>query len=258
MQRLDRSLPFGTIAPPWSGDNDELPRPAFYEQGGRLFDAHDLEIVPGKKTKRAASIQRPEPPPVEEPDEEEDDEPLETAAAPAMTHSQVVPPGESAGERVISPAELIDMADRMPFAKFATEAKRILGATCPKSKQAIVIALQEAIAAYEKRYGAANGLTWGGVTQQTPKAPKGPPPAPPAESAIPAATHTPIANPPKPNGVDLQRWARGKQEYLWAEVAKAIRQQYGKQIAGEHARKDAVDFLIGERVITAAEARKDV
>ena len=243
--RLDRSRPFGTISPPWSGDNDELPRPAAYEQDGRLFDAHDGEIVLGKQPKKKAAP--PPPPPVEDEIDEDDDERDEAEAVPQAA----APEPEEEPEPIaapMSPRELLERADRIAFSKFVMEAKRILGPTCPKGKEAIKIALQEAIAAFEARQAKRGGMSWGSVTAGKPK---GPPPAPPAPAPAPAGNG-------RQAGVDLAAWARGRQEYIFADITKAIRTTYGRQIGGEHARKDAVDFLIGERVITAAEARKDV
>ena len=81
MQRLDRSRAFGEITTPWLGDNNELPRAAAYEQDGRLFDAHDVEIVIGKQPKKKAA---PPPPPVaDEPDEEVEAQAEEPDAEPA-------------------------------------------------------------------------------------------------------------------------------------------------------------------------------
>ncbi len=74
----------------------------------------------------------------------------------------------------------------------------------------------------------------------------------PAPEAIPA--------PPPPtngvvDGVDLAAWGRGQREYLFNEVRKAIKKGYGAQFTE---RREAVDFLIEQRVIVAAQARKDV
>jgi hypothetical protein len=64
LRRLDRSLPFGTLSPPWLGDRGELPQPAFFEQQQdgrhRFFDRHDCEVRPGK------SAVKPAPPPAQE------------------------------------------------------------------------------------------------------------------------------------------------------------------------------------------------
>lgn len=67
------------------------------------------------------------------------------------------------------------------------------------------------------------------------------------------------AEPPPSNGIvdgiDLAAWGRGQKEYLFAEVRKAVKKGYGAQIPE---RRDVVDFLIEQRVISAAQARKDV
>ncbi|MGH6791581.1 MAG: hypothetical protein ACRECF_02445 [Methyloceanibacter sp.] len=54
-------------------------------------------------------------------------------------------------------------------------------------------------------------------------------------------------------GVDLTAWAKGKAEYLPAEVFKAIVNKYGKQCT---TRVGALDYLIQEGVVTATEAMK--
>jgi hypothetical protein len=183
MQRLDPSFlekdpDVGKFRPPWRGDSGEFDRAAFYQFDGKLFDAHGIEIVPGKKLKRAAAP--PPPPPVEEPDGEE----IEEQAAAPRNESEVRPVTPPVTKSApISPAELLERAGTMAFAKFAAEAKRILGRTCPTGKQAIIAALREAIAEYKeqqaKRYSGAQGMTWGGINVEKP-APEAPTPAAPA------------------------------------------------------------------------------
>jgi hypothetical protein len=56
-------------------------------------------------------------------------------------------------------------------------------------------------------------------------------------------------------GVDLAAWGRGQKEYLWGEVRKAIKSEFGRNVSE---RDDAVEFLIGEGIITSEEAREDV
>jgi hypothetical protein len=71
--------------------------------------------------------------------------------------------------------------------------------------------------------------------------------APAAESApAPAVAGT---------GLDLAAWGRGQKDYLPPELFKAIRAKYNVQLSQ---RRDALDLLIKEKVITAAEARKDI
>jgi hypothetical protein len=55
--------------------------------------------------------------------------------------------------------------------------------------------------------------------------------------------------------VDLLAWARGQKEYLWGEVRKAIKAEFGRNVSE---RDDAVEFLIAQGKITANEARRDV
>lgn len=228
MLRLDRSRPFGEITPPWSGDNGELPRPAAYEQDGRLFDAHDQEIVLGaRKPKRALPSA-----PVAEPAEEE---------AP-LTHAV----GGNAGEQEMSPPELLARADTIAYARLVKEAKRILGPDCPKGKEAIKLALQEAIAGYEQRRARRQEMAWGGMTGQ--QEPQGLAPTPAVEAAKSGIL----------SKAQLGMWARGREQYLFGDVTKAIRAHFGRQISSADGRRDAIDFLIEEKLITAAEARKDV
>ena len=184
MQRLDPSFlenspDVGKVTPTgWRGDNDEFDRAACYHYDGKFFDAHGIEIVPGKNLKRAAAP--PPPPPVEEPDEGEEIE--EQAAAPRNESEvrSVAPPVTKSAP--ISPAELLERADSMAFAKFAAAAKSILGPTCPAGKQAIVAALRETIAGHENAKPYSQGMTWGGINGETP-APEAPTPVAPAAKA---------------------------------------------------------------------------
>lgn len=83
-------------------------------------------------------------------------------------------------------------------------------------------------------------------TPKTAAAPKAPAGKKAAATAAPAADTS---------GVDLAAWGRGQKDYLSQEVFKAIR---GKFNAVLSERRDAVDLLIKEKVITAEEARRDV
>lgn len=217
MLKLDRSRAFGTITPAWQPD--ECDRPAYYEQDGKLFDAHDRQIVPGK------------PLPVEEVASDEQ---------------------EAAAKTDVSPYELLRQADVMPWAAFRKNAKAILGDTCPASKADILVALQGAVQHFEQRQQKRKtpkvaegeqksaGLTWSGLTGQ--------PDAPENLTAKPA----PVV---EPGGVDLAAWARGQKEYLFAEIRKTIRAKFGAVVTE---RDDAVNLLVDNNVITQAEARKDV
>lgn len=212
MQKLDRTRAFGTISPPYL--DEAFDRPAYYEQDGKLFDAHDRLIEPGK--------------PIEE-------EP--TVAEEAKG---------AAAE--MSPSALLANASAMPWAAFRKRAREILGDTCPAGKAEMVVALQAAIQHYEarqkKRSGPkvaepdqkSAGLTWNGLTGEEP-----------AEtlSAKPAA---------KPGEIDLAAWGRGQKEYLFGDVRKAIRSKYSTSVTE---RRDAVNLLVDEKVISAAEARQD-
>lgn len=79
-----------------------------------------------------------------------------------------------------------------------------------------------------------------------------------ANAKAPSPEPIPAAPPPANgvvNGIDLAAWGRGQQEYLFAEVRKAVKKGYG---AALDERRAVVDFLIEQRVIPAAQARKDV
>jgi hypothetical protein len=67
----------------------------------------------------------------------------------------------------------------------------------------------------------------------------------------PAAAAAPAAG----TGVDLAAWARGQKDYLPPELFKAIRGKFNVQLSQ---RRDAIELLIKEGVVTAAEARKDI
>lgn len=170
---------------------DDFDRPAYYEQGGAFFDAHDREIVPGQPL--AADV---------------DDEPEQDAEV----------------DELLSPADLVAKVDSMPWAKWAAEAKRVLGPGAPRGKPALLEALKEAIQKHAER--------------KSKRAPAVAAPAPVGKG-----------------DVDLAAWARGQQEYLSGDVFKALKQKHSVNITE---RRDAVDFLITEGVIKASEARADV
>lgn len=85
-----------------------------------------------------------------------------------------------------------------------------------------------------------------GENAESAAAPPEPPPAPFTPASL---------QPSKGKTIDLAAWGRGQADYLWAEVAKEIRKQYHVQVTERH---DAVNLLIDQKVIRAAEARKDV
>lgn len=222
MQRLNRDRLFGSVTPAWQPDGCD--RPAFYEQDGRLFDAHDREIIPGQRLPA-----EPEPEPAKS-----------NGNGHAATHAETPP---------LSPTELIGRAGDMPWAAFHREAKRVLGADCPTSKKAIIEALGAAMDAYEarqaKRASLHKGMSWDGLTGGK-------------QAAVEAEVEAPKAAPAPTKGtgpVDLPAWGRGQKEYLFGEVQKAIRVAYHRQITE---RRDAVEFLVDQGVLTAAQARQDV
>ncbi len=221
MQKLDRSRTFGAISPPYQEENFD--RPAYYEQDSRFYDAHDRLIEPGK------------------PVEAQDD----TQGA-----------AERDAAEGLSPAELVHQADVIPWGAFRKRAKEILGDTCPASKSEMLTALRAAIQHYEARKQArrskpapaaepakSSGLTWNGLTGQDE-----------GDAELTAKPQAPQA-PAKSGEVDLAAWARGQNEYIFGEIRKSIRSKYSTSVTE---RRDAIDLLIAEKVITAAEARKDI
>jgi hypothetical protein len=228
MHKLDTTKPdtIGQITPPWQPK--DFDRPAHFQQRGRFFDNHGIEIVSGQ-------------------------------AGPGENDEPVVVEKKIAEPAPISPIDLIAAVGSMPWPKFHKEAKRILGKDCPAGKPAIVDALKTAIEAYEarrrKRDTTHKGISWDGVTEgkETARAQAEAEALPPEE---------PVQKPAKTNGkvaVDLRAWGCGTKEYLSAEVIKAVREKYYKQIGvGEHWRRDVVDLLLEEKVITAAQARRDI
>lgn len=205
MLMLNKSQPYGKIAPAWQPD--EFDRPAYYEQNGKMFDAHGRLIEAGKP------LQVSQPAPADAENDEPGDEPPVDVAA------------------------LLEGADTMPWPQFRKRAREVLGDTCPGDKAgmkaALATALEKRAEQIAKRQHkapepAGRGLTYDDMT---------------GDSAHMVGT------------VNLAAWGRGRQQYIFGEVAKAIRTKYHKQVSE---RRDAVDFLIEQGVITKAEARKDV
>ena len=226
--KLNRSKPFGTVNPPETMPGTD--RAAAYAQDGKWFDAHDREIVSGQKlgAEEVARIK------------------TEVAQAQAKT------------EQPLSPAELIADANTLPYAVFQREAKRILGDTCPAGKEQIVAALKKAVGEYTERQ-----QKRGHKPRAKPDVADADPPDTDAESSktAPASERSSASTKAAKAGkgaIDLAAWARGNANYLFGDVRKAIRQEYGKQISGANEKMEALDFLIENKVITAAQARKDI
>tara|TARA_R110000868_G_C10889876_1_gene763509 strand:- start:261 stop:836 length:576 start_codon:yes stop_codon:yes gene_type:complete len=149
-------------------------------------------------------------------------------------HGRVIEPGvkiEEPPEEDHSPvpgtnvADLLHQAESMHWRKFKATAQEVLGPECPATKAAII----EALVAVQKEFDARGAKRARERGQPVPTTPS--------------------------TGVDLAAWARGQREYLWGEVRKAIKGEFGRNVAE---RDDAVEFLIGQGVVTANEARRDV
>lgn len=219
MLKLDRTKDFGTVSPPWMPDGCD--RPAYYEQGGQLFDAHDVQIVKGKKQivpAVASESDRSNPPGVVEPEP---------------------------GVPTISVEALMAQAQTMPWPAFKKHARSILGETCPNGKAAMLEALNKALGDYQERQARKKGMSWGALNGQPPEATTSVPAVAADSSYVVGA-------------VDLAAWGRGQQEYLFSQVRKAIKARFNRVCQGARERKDAVDFLVEQKVIPAHEARRDV
>lgn len=244
MLLLDKSKPFGEYHPP--AHEPGCDRPAHYDQDGHMFDAHGRQIIPGVPLNGGDfcdpghDIGRPD---VVEPTAPQGEPPIDEPA-------------------ILSANDLIGFANSMSWPAFQKEAKRILGPGCPASKQQIIDALEKAIATFAAKKQAKRPEPKGmipvkealGKVKQAVDAYQGDQDPPDTDDAPSPAPATAKAK----GSVDLARWARGQQEYLFADVRKEIRKTYSKYIAGPEERKDAVDFLVSVAVISSNEARKDV
>lgn len=89
------------------------------------------------------------------------------------------------------------------------------------------------------------------ATAPAPGKVKGTPKAAPAGKKAAAAPAPAAAG----TGIDLAAWGRGQADFLSQEIFKAVRAKYNVVLSE---RRDVVDLLITEKVITAEEARTDV
>ena len=198
--------------------DDDFDRPAFFEQDGRFFDQFGIEIIRGVPLSKMKLEKQ-----------ETKDDHTQKAEKPPM-----------------NPVQLLRQADTMPWSRFKKEAKRILGDACPASKAEIKIALEQAIAAYRQRQQVRMARVGQSEEPGTPVVAQSP-----RNTSVPAPT-----GPAKGStSVDLEAWARGKKDYLIGDLRKAFKLKYNKVITE---RRDALDFLIEQRVVTPQEARKDI
>jgi hypothetical protein len=233
MSKLDISRPYGKVAPPC-----EMPggARAFYEQDGKLYDAHHREIIPGAIVKQAV------------------------APAPVADLDPLPPPTPREEKPVIemTAQEILDGMDAMGWAELQKKAKQVLGGACPPGKAAIRSALEAAIKGHAERIEKRKLTAERGATQTITPGRTIPTPDfdPPSEDA-PAVAPSPAPKSAAPVGgpVDLAAWGRGQREYVFSEIRKAIRAQYNAAVME---RSDAIDFLIDNKIITGAEARRDI
>ena len=151
-------------------------------------------------------------------------------------------------------SDLIGGFDGMPDALFKREAKRILGPACPASKTDMLSALNKVavdIADKQQRHRKRTPRAKPEVADQDP-----PDTGDEKVEAKPAKPAKVAKG--KAGEVDLKKWATGQEDRLFSEVRKAIRQKYSKQIAGPNERMEALQFLIEKKVVTAAQARRDI
>jgi hypothetical protein len=135
MQMLDRKRAFGTILPPWSGDGGQFDRAAHFSQDGKWFDGQGLEIIPGRP------LERKPPTPVS---------PRKVDRAP--DGSTVAP---SDADAIMSPLELIERHTSLPLKKLRERAEVVLASLdlpCPKSREAILDALLDAVETHRRSH----------------------------------------------------------------------------------------------------------
>ncbi len=238
MYKLNRSKPFGTVNPPEIMPGTD--RPAVYAQDGKWFDAHDRDIVPGQKLRSEETTRTK----------------VEAELRSVTGVLEVSALAET--EQPLAPAELIADANTLPYAVFQREAKRILGDTCPGGKEQIVAALKKAVGEYTERQ-----QKRGHKPRAKPDVADADPPDTDAESPSERSSASTKVAPAKPvkagkGAIDLAAWARGDANYLMGDLRKAIRQEYGKQISGANEKMEALELLIDKKVVTSAQARKDI
>lgn len=154
---------------------------------------------------------------------------------PGVTVS-IVPTEDDGGEQDVpaslTVADLLRQADSMHWRTFKKAAMAVLGPECPSAKAQVIEALQAAQQEFDARAGRRKTVQIG-AAKVTTERPSG----------------------LSPSGIDLAAWGRGQQEYLWGDVRKAIKAEFGRNVTE---RDDAVEFLVEQGKITAAEARQDV
>lgn len=224
MERLDKSRPFGKVSPPLDVAGCDVP--AHYEQGGRLYDAHGHVLmtpeVRNELNRRSAMAAASPAAPIDAP-----------SAPQAQTGGAATAPDQSTA------AFLLAVAPTMPYATLVKRARLILGNATPTGKKAIMDALANAAGAKPVAVPATPAAAASGPASATVE-------QPPAQSNVGA---------PVSDGLDLTAWGRGQTNYLIGELRKAFRERYHVNLTE---RRDMVDLLITEKVITAEEARNDV
>jgi hypothetical protein len=212
---------------------DDFDRPAHYEWGGKFFDTHGYQIVPGQ------------PFVPEEVAGHEDDGDGEAFAG------------------ALTPASLLAQADALSWPQLKAAAQAILGKDAPKSKSGILAQLKVL----------AEGRVLKAVTVKREVAVINDPAAKPANGAAAPGKGGPKAWPPKieekpagakpasapavgkPGAIDLAAWGRGEVNLLNGQITKAAKDQYGLDFTE---RRDVLEMLVETGVVAAEEARADL
>lgn len=145
---------------------------------------------------------------------------------PVPVKEEAPPPATEASPKPVDPdmltASQLLRQQNMPIGKWKAYARKLIGPEAPGSKALLIPILNE-------------------IAQNEPAdMPDVPQPSTPVEAG-------------PDEEVDLVAWGTGKKNYLMGKVFKAIRDKYNADVGSQFA---AVDFLINEKVITEAQARK--
>jgi len=131
--------------------------------------------------------------------------------------------------------DLLEEKDKPPFTKFALKAAALMGGDNPPSTKAEIVAALTELAREPKLVAPAAEPV------------KTPDPVPPVASETPDPDPVTDAN----ETIDLRAWGRGEVQYVFADVAKAIRTAYSRDVT---TRADALDALIDAGILRDGEA----
>lgn len=206
--RLNKAKSFGTIYPPLQ--DPDMDRPARFEQSNRLFDQNGYEIIRGQ--------------------------PGPTADEIAAEHEQAKS-AETSDPDTVTAGQLIALASTMPFMRFRSLARDLLGPRCPTTKDGIVKVLGEVPATTQ-------------LHKQSAGDPANGDPDDPAQTGEPPAAASVLT--PTSAAINLAAWGRGQIDYRFADVRDAIRRHYNRVVTEV---PDAVEALIDVGLVPPMEAR---